>query len=123
VYVNYVDWRTHPFRSERWLQVWRSALDRALAFGASSCYLTRDIDDPLHFRQVSTWENKDDFERYWFSDEIAALREQVFQYYNKPVIPSWHSVTAEATAGEAPSAEEREETAEAEEKAAVEAPE
>jgi quinol monooxygenase YgiN len=123
VYVNYVDWHTHPFRSERWLQVWRSALDRALAFGASSCYLTRDIDDPLHFRQVSTWENKDDFERYWFSDEIAALREQVFQYYNKPVIPSWHSVTAEATAGGAPSAEEREETAEAEEKAAVEAAE
>jgi quinol monooxygenase YgiN len=99
VYVNYVDWHTHPFRSERWLEVWRSALDRALAFGASSCYLTRDIDDPLHFRQVSIWENKDDFERYWFSDEIAALREQVFQYYNKPVIPSWHTVTAEATAG------------------------
>jgi hypothetical protein len=100
VYVNFVDWHTHPFRSERWLETWRPALDRALSFGASSCYLTRSEDDPLHFRQVSTWDHKEDFELYWFSDEIAALREQVFQYYNKPVFPVWHSVAAEAAAGE-----------------------
>jgi hypothetical protein len=106
VYVNYVDWHTHPFRSDRWLEAWRPALDRALAFGASSCYLSRSIDDPLHFRQVTTWERKDDFERYWFSDEIAAIREQVFQYYNKPVLPSWHSVTAEASAEAAEPTEE-----------------
>jgi hypothetical protein len=112
VYVNYVDWRTHPFRSDRWLAIWRPALDRALAFGAGRCYLSRSIDDPLHFRQVSTWENKDDFERYWFSDEIAALREEAFQYYNKPVNPAWHSVAAEATAGEPASAEESAEESE-----------
>jgi hypothetical protein len=60
-HVNYIDWHTHPFRAERWLEVWRPALDRALAFGASSCVLTRSIDDPLHFRQISTWESRDDF--------------------------------------------------------------
>ena len=106
MYVNYIDWHTHPFRADQWLEAWRPALDRARAFGASSCYLTRSTDDPLHFRQVSTWESKDDFERYWFSDEIAAIREQVFQYYNKPVLPSWHSLTAQATSGAQEPAEE-----------------
>jgi quinol monooxygenase YgiN len=98
-HLNYIDWHTHPFRAERWLEVWRPALDRALAFGATSCYLTRDIDDPLHFRQVSVWEDKEDFERYWASDEITAMREAVFNYFNKPLLPSWHSLTAEAHAG------------------------
>ena len=69
--LNYIDWHVHPFRAERWLEIWRPALDRALAFGAKSCYLTRDVDDPLHFRQVTVWDDHADFERYWYSDEIA----------------------------------------------------
>jgi hypothetical protein len=98
-HLNYIDWHTNPFRAERCLEVWLPALDRALAFGATSCYLTRDIDDPLHFRQVSVWEDKEDFERYWASDEISAMREAAFGYFNKPLLPSWHSLTAEAHAG------------------------
>ena len=82
--LNYIDWHVHPFRAERWLEIWRPALDRALAFGAKSCYLTRDVDDPLHFRQVTVWDDHADFERYWYSDEIAALREAALNYFNKP---------------------------------------
>jgi len=33
-HVNYVEWHIHPFRAERWFEIWRPALDRALAFGA-----------------------------------------------------------------------------------------
>jgi heme-degrading monooxygenase HmoA len=94
VHVNYIDWHTHPFRAERWLEVWRPALDRALAFGATVCYLTRSIDDPLHFRQISIWESTEDFERYWASDEITALREAALNYFNKPLLPAWHTTVA-----------------------------
>jgi quinol monooxygenase YgiN len=98
MHVNYIDWRIHPFRADRWYEIWRPALDRALAFGASSCYLSRDAEDPLHFRQVSTWEDREDFDRYWYSDEISALRSAALDYFNKPVLPSWHSVVADASA-------------------------
>ena len=54
-YVNFIEWHTHPFRSDRWYAIWQAALDRALAFGATSSYLTRSTDDPLHFRQVTHW--------------------------------------------------------------------
>jgi hypothetical protein len=94
-HVNYIDWRIHPFRADRWFEIWEPALDRALAFGATTCFLTRDLDDPLHFRQVSVWENHEDFERYWFSDELVDLREAALNYYNKPLSPNWHSLTAE----------------------------
>jgi quinol monooxygenase YgiN len=96
MHVNNIDWHVNPFRADRWLDAWRPALDRALAAGASACYLTRSIDDPLHFRQVSVWSQKEDFDDYWGSDEIAALREAAMPYFHKPVLPTWHSLVAEA---------------------------
>jgi hypothetical protein len=100
MHVNFIDWRVHPFRADRWFEIWRPALDRALAFGASSCYLTRDADDPLHFRQVSVWDNREDFERYWFSDDVSAMREAALNYFNKPVLPAWYSVVADTVPAE-----------------------
>ena len=97
--VCYIDWHIHPFRADRWLAAWRPAAERALAFGASSCTISRSIDDPLLFRQTSTWRSRDDFERYWFSDEIAAIREEVMNYFNKPLLPSWHSIVMHTGAG------------------------
>jgi hypothetical protein len=96
MHVHYIDWHVNPFRADRWLEIWRPALDRALAFGASASHLTRDVDDPLHFRQVSVWSDPDDFERYWASDELTALREAVLSYYQKPLVMTWHTLTADA---------------------------
>ena len=100
--VNYIDWRVHPLRADRWLRIWEPALDRALAFGASTCFLSRDVEDPLHFRQVSVWEDREDFERYWYSDELVDLREAAVNYYNKPLSPHWHTMTADLSPVRAP---------------------
>jgi hypothetical protein len=100
-HVNYIDWHVHAFRADRWLEIWAPALDRALAFGAEACYLTRSIDDPLHFRQVSVWEDQADFERYWLAPELVALREDALNYFNKPLLPQWHSLTLDASPVEA----------------------
>ena len=40
------------------------------------------------------WEDRTDFERYWYSDEVAAIREQALNFYNKPLSPQWHSLVA-----------------------------
>src|ERR671924_228722 len=73
--VAVIDWHIHPFRADRWLEAWRPAAARALAFGATSWTLTRSVDDPLHFRQTSVWEDREDFERYWSSDDASAASE------------------------------------------------
>lgn len=89
-----IDWHVHPFRAERWFEGWQPAAARALAFGAKSYSLTRAEDDPLHFRQTTVWDRREDFERYWASDEVAAAREQLIGLYNKPVNPEWHTLVA-----------------------------
>ncbi len=92
--VIYIEWHVHPFRAERWYEIWEAGAARAMAFGAKGWSLTRNVEDPLHFRQASLWESREDFERYWYSDEISALREEAVDYYNKPVLPVWHTLIA-----------------------------
>ena len=89
-----LDWHVAPFRADRWLDLWQPAAARMPAFGAKSWSLTRSIDDPLMFRQATVWEDRGDFERYWFSDELAETRERALNYYNKPVQPTWHRLVA-----------------------------
>jgi hypothetical protein len=90
--VCYIEWHVNPFRADRFLEVWEPASARVLAFGASGWMLTRNVEDPLHIRQSSVWERRDDFERYWYSDEIAALREQIINWHGMPVSPVWHAL-------------------------------
>lgn len=92
--VCYIDWHTTPFRADRWYEIWQPAAARAMAFGAKSWSLTRSIDDPLLFRQSSLWEDRADFDRYWASDEVVAIREQAMNYYAKPVLIAWHTLIA-----------------------------
>lgn len=90
--VCYIEWHVTPFRADQFLEIWRPAAARARAFGARSWSLTRNLDDPLHIRQASVWEQREDFERYWYSEEISAAREQAVNYYGIPVLPVWHSL-------------------------------
>ena len=44
------------------------------------------------FRQSSLWEDKADFDTYWNSEEVSAMREEALPYYAKPVLPVWHNL-------------------------------
>jgi quinol monooxygenase YgiN len=93
-HVNIIDWHIHPFRADPWFEMWLPAIERTLAFGATRWSLVRSVDDPLHFRQISVWRDPDDFERYWASDEVSAIRQEAVNYFNKPVVPTWHTLVA-----------------------------
>ena len=88
--VNVINWHVNPFRADRWYAIWRPALERAGAFGATRFTLTRSEDDHLHFVQTTVWESRADFERFWSSDEVSRARQDALDLYNKPVLPSWH---------------------------------
>ena len=90
----YIDWNVTPFRADRWYEIWLPAAERAMAFGAKGWSISRSIEDPLLFRQSSLWENTADFETYWNSEEISAMREAAMSYYAKPVLPVWHTLAA-----------------------------
>jgi hypothetical protein len=90
--IVYIEWHITPFRADRWYEIWEPAAARVMAFGAKGWSLTRNEEDPLHFRQASIWDSHEDFERYWYSDEVSALRQEAVNYYAKPILPVWHTL-------------------------------
>ena len=94
--VHYIEWHIVPFRRDRFLAIWEPALDRALAYGAKAAFLSRNEDDPLHIRQVTMWENREDQQNWWFSDELSALRQEALSNFHKPVDQHWHTQVADA---------------------------
>jgi hypothetical protein len=94
LYVCKLYWHISPLRGQRWLDLWEPAAEKCTAFGAKSWSLTRDNDDPLAFEQTMVWADKADFERYWYSPEIAEIRASVIKWYDIPLIPAWHTLIA-----------------------------
>lgn len=90
--VNRLDWQITPFRADRFLDYWEPAAAKMPAYGAKSWSLTRSVDNPLAFQQTSVWEQRSDFERYWFSPEIASARQSIIAYFVVPLLPSWHTL-------------------------------
>jgi hypothetical protein len=89
-----LDWHIAPLRADRWLDLWEPAAAKMPAYGAKSWSLTRAIDDSLSFQQTSIWEQRSDFERYWFSEEIGEARAAIIDLYDKPLLPTWHTLLA-----------------------------
>ena len=89
--VNIINWHVTPFRADRWYATWRPAFERAAGLGATSHTLTRSEEDHLHFVQMTVWENRGDFERYWSSDEVSQARSGRAQLVRQAgLLPVWH---------------------------------
>jgi len=88
-YISELSWHVTPFRAQRWIDLWEPAAAMATEYGAVNWQIYRSTEDPLLFRQVITWNDKADFESYWFSEEVSAIREQIIDMYDKPLLPLW----------------------------------
>jgi quinol monooxygenase YgiN len=87
-----IDWHATPMRAERFLERYLPAVSRVLAYGASGYVLLRLEEDSHHFVHISYWEDRADFDRYWFSHEMRAVRESLAGLHEQPVLPHWNAV-------------------------------
>lgn len=91
--VAVVPWVANPFRGDRFEELWLPAAEAALDFGATGWALFRSFEGSLDFTQIAFFTAKLDFERYWYSEEIAAAREQASGLFQVPVLPEFHSIS------------------------------
>ncbi len=90
-YISEISWHVTPFRSQRWIDAWEPAAQLATKYGATAWEIYRSDEDPLLFRQVTRWENKSDFEAWWYSPEVSEIRSSIIDLYDKPLLPVWCS--------------------------------
>ena len=87
-----IRWSATPFRGDKFEEAWRPHAAAALDYGASWWAFLRSKDDPLEFTQIAVFASKDDWERYWFSEELAEARAEASGMYVVPLLPVWQRV-------------------------------
>jgi hypothetical protein len=83
-------WHANPFRGDKFEDAWRPAAEAVLDYGASQWAFFRSMDDPLDFTQLAIFPSKLDFERYWYSEEIAEKRAEAQGLFQVPITPMYH---------------------------------
>ena len=87
-----INWITNPFRAEKFRDIWQPAAEAVLDFGATGWAFIRSTDDPQHFVQLALFDDKLEFERYWYSPEIVDYRVQATGLFQVPIQPVWYTV-------------------------------
>ena len=87
-----LDYIVTPFRDQRFVDLYRPAIARPRTYGASGYLFLRAEEDSSHFVHISFWEDRADFDRWWFSREMQEVRVAVAGLHGQPVLPHWHTV-------------------------------
>ena len=86
-------WHANPFRGDKFEDAWRPVAAAALDYGATWWAFYRSMDDPLDFTQEAIFADKKQWERYWYSEEVAEARAECSGLFQVPVLPVWYRVT------------------------------
>ena len=92
-----INWVATPFRGDKFEEAWLPAAEAALDYGATGWALFRNTDGLLDFTQYAFFPTKLDFERYWYSDEIADARTKIAGWYQVPLVPVFHTIAGMGT--------------------------
>jgi quinol monooxygenase YgiN len=93
--VVHIPWYATVFRGDRFEKALGLIAPLALRYGATSYSVHRSRDDRYKFLQMSTFESKADWERYWYGEDFGAWRADFGTWYQVPVLYVWHDVVFE----------------------------
>ena len=92
--VVHIPWYATVFRGDKFAAALEEIAPLALRFGATDYAVYRSRDDRYRFIQTATFEDKLDFERYWYGDDFAQWRADRTGWHQVPVVYGWWDLTA-----------------------------
>jgi hypothetical protein len=98
--VVHIPWYVTFFRGDRFEEALMQIAPLALRFGASEYSIYRSRDDQYRFLQMATFEDKADFERYWYGEEFSLWRGDYSSWYQVPVLYIWQDLVVRAGTGQ-----------------------
>jgi hypothetical protein len=87
-----VKWAANPFRGDQFEALWLPAAEAALDYGATGWAFFRSKDGLLDFVQWAFFPESIDWDRYWYSEEIAAARAKASGLYQVPLLPKFYRI-------------------------------
>jgi hypothetical protein len=99
-----IRWAANPFRGDAFEDAWRPAAEAAMDYGATYWAFLRAQEGLLDFTQHAIFLTKADFERYWYSEQLAEARALASGLYQVPLLPTFHNIVGSGTAVTEPTA-------------------
>ena len=97
-----VRWAANPFRGDQFEELWLPAAEAALDYGATGWAFFRSKDGLLDFVQWAFFPEAIDWDRYWYSEEIAAARAKASGLYQVPLLPKFYRIVGVGSLGVPP---------------------
>ncbi|MDQ4048472.1 MAG: hypothetical protein M3131_03700 [Actinomycetota bacterium] len=92
-----VKWVANPFRGDAFEEIWLPAAAAAVDYGATGWAFFRAKDGLLDFVQWAFFPAVVDFDRYWYSEEIAAARAKASGLYQVPLLPKYYGIVGQGS--------------------------
>jgi quinol monooxygenase YgiN len=87
--IAHVPWYSTVFRSDQFEAALREIAPVALRYGATDFEVMRSNDDRYRFFQFAHFEDKGDWERYWYGPEFNTWRADYTGWYQVPLVYSF----------------------------------
>jgi hypothetical protein len=90
--VVHIPWYSTLWRSDKFEIALGEIAPIALRYRATDYAVYRSRDDRYKFLHTATFEDKGDFERYWYGEEFASWRADYSGWFQVPVVYVWHDL-------------------------------
>ena len=90
--IVHIPWYATVFRGDKLAVALQEIAPVALRYGATDFAVHRSRDDRYKFLHMTTFEDKLDWERYWYGEEFNAWRADYASWYQVPVLYVWNDV-------------------------------
>jgi hypothetical protein len=97
-----IPWYATVFRGDKLELALAEISPVALRYGATQYVTYRYREDRYRFTQLATFENKMDFERYWYGEEFSNWRADYSGWYQVPVVYGWNDAVSMGSLDPAP---------------------
>jgi hypothetical protein len=85
----HIPWYATVFRGDKFADALAEIAPIAMRYGATEYQVFRARDDRYKFLQVAAFEEKADWDRYWYGQEFSDWRAEHSSWYQVPVVPGW----------------------------------
>jgi hypothetical protein len=90
--VVHIPWYATGLRGNKLAVALQEIAPVAQRYGASEYAVYRSRDDMYRFLHLATFEEKSDFERYWYGEEFSVWRADYSGWYQVPVLYVWNDM-------------------------------
>jgi hypothetical protein len=95
--VVFIPWYATGFRGDGLEAALGEIAPVAMRYGATGYSVYRSRDDRYKFLQTAYFNSHEDWERYWYGEEMSRFRTDCSSWYQIPVLYYWNDLVTAGT--------------------------